>query len=133
DASARAAMAAAAADEVGHFKEYHSVLFQNQSQYTQRQLREEFPAQAGIEGEDLERFQELYNTRAFRDFVTVSHNAFLEDQIGATPTFVVGGQRLLFLDEATNETLIQPTPESFMAAVLPAFNGEDARTHTPMP
>ncbi|NLE96430.1 MAG: thioredoxin domain-containing protein, partial [Propionibacterium sp.] len=42
DASARAAMAAAAADEVGHFKEYHSVLFQNQSQYTQRQLREEF-------------------------------------------------------------------------------------------
>lgn len=132
DASARAAMAAAAADEVGHFREYHMVAYANQGQYSNRQLREEFPQQAGIEGEDLERFQELYDTRAFRDFAAAAHQGFHDNGIGSTPTFVVNGKRLVFADPQGQEVYIQPTPESFMAAVNAAFNDEDARTHQPL-
>ncbi len=134
DSSARAAMAAAAADEVGKFREYHQTIYDNQANsFTEKQLREEFAQLAGIEGEDLTRFQELYNTRAFKDFATAANQEFFDREVGSTPTFVVNDQRLIFADQTTNEVFIQNTADSFMAAVNAAFNGEDARTHEPLP
>lgn len=133
DASARAAMAAAAADEVGHYKAYYDVLYANQGNFTETQLREDFPELAGIEGDDLTRFKDLYRTRAFRDFATAANQVFFDNQVNSTPTYVVNDQRLLFGDQVTQEIFIQPTAESLMAAIDAAYNGEDAPSHTPMP
>lgn len=132
DASHRAAMAAAAADVVGKYGEMHKVIFGNQSRYTEKQLRDEFPAAAGIEGEDLKKYQELYETRALKDFVDGANDRFFNDEINSTPTYVVNDKRLVFANEDGTEIYIEPTAESFMAAVEAAQNDEDAKSHMPL-
>lgn len=132
DASHRAAMAAAAADVVGKYNELHETIFANQSRYTNKQLREEFPAAAGIEGEDLKKYQELYDTSATKDFAEGGNQRFFDEEINSTPTYVVNGQRLVFAAEDGSEIFIEPTEESFMAAVNAAENGEDAKSHEPL-
>lgn len=126
DSSKRAALAAAAAAEVGAFDEFHKVVYANHPAqegqgFTEEQLRVDFPALAGIQGEDLTRYQELYDTRAFDEFTTNAHDKFGTDQIGATPTFLVGGQRLEFYDQEAQTVLIEPTVESMQAAIDEAF------------
>lgn len=122
--STRAAIAASAADEVGKFRQFHTVVFANQPQegvgYTDAQLRDEFPKKAGIEGEDLKRFQELYDTMAFKDFVNASDDKFKSDKIPSTPTYLVAGAKLEFQDD-TGKSLIQPTPDDFLRAVTEAW------------
>ena len=126
DSSKRAALAAAAADEVGAFDAFHRVVYANHpaqegTGFTEQQLRVDFPTLAGIEGDDLTRFQELYDTRAFNDFTDAANQRFTDDQIGATPTFLVSGQQLEFFNQETQEVLIQPTAESMMEAINAAF------------
>ncbi len=121
DASERAAMAMAAADEVGRFREYHSIMYANQptegAGYTEQQLRVDVPTEAGIEGADLERFQKLYDSQAFAAFVDASDEQFETDEIAGTPTYSVGGETLTFFDRETNEVLIQPTAEELLDAI----------------
>ncbi len=123
DASERAAMAMAAADEVGRFREYHSIMFANQptegSGYTEQQLRVDIPTEAGIEGADLERFQELYDGQAFADFAEASDEQFVDDGITSTPTYMVGDTRLQFTD-AAGQPAIQPTPDDLLRAITEA-------------
>lgn len=124
DGSTDAAQASAAADAVGKFREYHAVVFANQSEsgagYSDQQLRVDFPAQVGIEGADLEQFQELYDTKAFADFVSDSNRVFEESPASSTPSYMVGDTRLMFFDQNTNEMLIQPTPEDLLRAIQEA-------------
>ncbi|MDR2974072.1 MAG: thioredoxin domain-containing protein [Propionibacteriaceae bacterium] len=66
--SIKAATAAACADTVGKFIEYHETVFANQPAkegdgYTEQQLRVDFPAEAGITGDNLTSFQQCYDTQ----------------------------------------------------------------------
>ena len=128
DDSHRAALAAAAADAVGKFAEYHDVVYANQPEegvgFTDEQLRVDFAEQAGITGDDLTKFQDLFDSRAFETWVTEAAERFTTDQIGSTPTYLVAGTKLEFTDDAGN-ALIQPTEESFMAAVNEAWEAGD--------
>ena len=120
DNSERAAMAAAAADAVGKYREYHvatyDILLSTGSGYTDQQLRVDIPAQAGIEGDDLVKFQELYDGRAFQDFVNNADDEFSKEGIQGTPTFKVGDNTLEFFDEQ-QELIIEPTAEDMLRAI----------------
>ena len=131
--SYRAAIAAATADAFGKYRQYADVLFQNQSShYPEKDLREKFAKQAGIEGEDLKQFQELLRTRAYQDFTKKAHDDFMSSGAGGTPTYVVNGQKLRFGDPETNERLIQPDAASLLDAITKAQEGTDAPTHQPL-
>lgn len=117
DASKRASMAAAAADEVGFYREYHRAVFQNQGGgFPNSLLRDDIPAQIGMEGEALEKFKEYYNTRAFSDFADASNAAFNSSPWTGTPTYEVNGVALQFATES-QEVLIQPTAEDLLRAI----------------
>ncbi|RMB57051.1 DsbA family protein [Tessaracoccus antarcticus] len=124
DSSERAAMAAAAADAVGKYREYHAVIYKNQPTqegvgYTDQQLRVDFPTQAGITGEDLTKFQELYDSGAFRDFVKVGDTTFRDEGITGTPTYMVGSTKLEFAT-AQGDILIQPMAKDLLRAITEA-------------
>ena len=120
DNSERAALAAAAADAVGKYREYHVAVYESLlstgSGYTDQQLRVDFPAQVGIEGDDLVKFQELYDGRAFQEFVNSADDEFSKAGIQGTPTFKVGENTLEFYDEQ-QELIIEPTPEDMLRAI----------------
>ncbi len=121
DSSVRAAQAASAADAVGKFREYHEVIFANQPKegvgFTEQQLRVDFPAQAGITGDDLTKFQELYDAKVFTEFVEASGARLIPDGVNVTPTFKVNGNELVFYDREKQQLLIEPTAESMLAAI----------------
>lgn len=118
DASTNAARAAAAADAVGKYREYHSHAMSQQSPsgagYSDQQLRVDFPAAVGIEGEDLSTFQELYDTQAFADFVKDSNNAFQNSPATGTPAYFVGDNKI--------EPGGQTSPEGLMQVIAAAAN-----------
>lgn len=122
--STNAARAAAAADAVGKFREFHTHVYSQLSEtgagFTKQQLRVDFPAAVGITGDDLAKFQELYDSQAFAQFVEDSHAGFKASGITGTPTFLVGDVALQFYDEDTREVLIQPTPEDLLRAITEA-------------
>lgn len=111
DASTNAARAAAAADAVGKYREYHSYAMSQQSPsgagYSDQQLRVDFPAAVGIEGEDLTKFQELYDTRAFADFVEDSNGAFENSPATGTPAYFVGDNKFDPAGQTSPEGLLQ--------------------------
>ncbi|MEO7589243.1 MAG: thioredoxin domain-containing protein [Arachnia sp.] len=124
DSSKRAAMAAAAADVVGKYREYHAVIYKNQPSqegvgYTDQQLRVDFPTQAGIAGGDLTKFQELYDFKAFEDFVKIGDKTFRDEGITGTPTYMVGATKLEF-GTPQGEVLIQPTAKDLLRAITEA-------------
>ncbi|MFV0429121.1 MAG: DsbA family protein [Arachnia sp.] len=120
DSSERAAMAAAAADELGYYREFHSTVFANQPPegvgYTDQQLREDLPAEAGITGDDLTAFQELYDSRVFADFVAAQDSAFTSSGVTSTPTYTVDGTVLKFFDDQS-QPVIDPTAEDLLRAI----------------
>ena len=122
--SRMAAIAAAAADEVGKYREYHDVVYANQPRegvgYPNPQLRDDFAKQAGIEGDDLATFQKMFDERATADFTKAAGDKFNSEQIGSTPTYLVSGVKLQFSDESDN-VLIMPTAESFLEAATKAW------------
>lgn len=121
DSSTRPAIAASAADAVGKFREFHSLTFANQSEsgagYSDQLLRVDIPAAIGIEGDDLVKYQELYDTKAFADFVEDSNKAFENSKASATPSYMIGDDQLAFFDQGTQQVLIQPTPDDVMRAI----------------
>ena len=120
DNSERAAMAAASADAVGKFREYQDAVYASLlatgSGYTDQQLRVDFPAQVGIEGDDLVKFQELYDGLAFKDFVKNADDEFSKAGIQGTPTFKVGENILEFFNDQ-QQLIIEPTPEDLLRAI----------------
>ena len=110
DSSTRAAIAATCADEVGDFIAYHETIFANQpakegAGYTDQQLRVDFPAQAGITGQDLATFQTCYDSKQTLPYVEAMEkvnatsrtiNGADQDPAGGTPAFYVNGTQLLF-------------------------------------
>ena len=122
--SKRAAIAAAAADSVGKYREYHEVVFRNQPTegvgYTNEVLRDTFAAEAGIEGDDLTTFQKLFDERAFDTFVRAADKKFQDDGLRGTPTYLVSGEQLQFVDDSNN-VIIQPTADDVLRAITEAW------------
>ncbi len=127
DNSTRAAIAAASADAVGKFREFHAAAYQQLLEqgtgYTDQQLRVDIPALAGIEGDDLVTFQKLYDDRAFADFVDDANDEFRKAGVTATPAYMVGDNQLEFFNQETEEVLIQPTAEDMLRAMREAGEG----------
>lgn len=121
--SKRAAIAAAAADSVGMYRQYHDVVYQNQPTegvgFTADQLRDQFAKEAGITGDDLTKFQKEYDERAYDQFVRDSQGEFDADGITGTPTYLVSGQKLEFATQT--EVLIQPTEQDLLRAITEAW------------
>ena len=121
--SQRAAMAAAAADAVGKYREYHKVVYENQPPegvgYTDQQLRVDFAAKAGITGDDLATFQNLYDTKAYADFAKNSNDAMELAGVRGTPTYVVNGKRINLGNLPSND------PQTVLTAIQTAASGSN--------
>ena len=122
NSSERAALAAAAADAVGKYREYHKVVYDNQPAqegdgYTDQQLRVDFAAKAGITGDDLTTFQKLYDTKAYAEFARQSYQALGEAGITGTPAYVVNGKKIHF------ENLTSNDPQTVLAAIQSTASG----------
>lgn len=121
--SKRAAMAAAAADEVGHFAAYHRSLYLNQeSGYTDQVLRELIPESIGMSGEEVSRFQRLYDSYAFETWVDGADQRFTDSGITSTPSFFVGDQRLVIYNRDSDTVQVEPVADEFLAAVQELFS-----------
>lgn len=121
--SERAALAAAAADAVGKYREYHEVVYQNQPAnegdgYTDQQLRVDFAAQAGITGDDLTNFQRLYDEKTYADFAEKAYKAMSDNNVQSTPAYRINDKDLEFQDPNSGSVLITPNnPASLLAAI----------------
>ncbi len=122
--SERAALAAAAADAVGKYREYHKVVYDNQPEhegdgYTDQQLRVDFAAKAGITGDDLTTFQKLYDTKAYAEFARQSYQALGEAGITGTPAYVVNGKKIKLEGLSSND------PQTVLTAIQSAASGSN--------
>ena len=121
--SERAALAAAAADAVGKYREYHQVVYENQPQegvgYTDQQLRVDFADKAGITGDDLAIFQNLYDTKAYAEFAKRSYRAMREAKIGSTPAYIVNGKEIDLKNLPSND------PQTVLTAIQSAASGSN--------
>lgn len=122
--SERAALAAAAADAVGKYREYHKVVYDNQPEhegdgYTDQQLRVDFADKAGIKGDDLATFQRLYDTKAYADFAKKSFETMSEAGISGTPAYVVNGKKIKL------ESLSSNDPQTVLTAIQSAASGSN--------
>jgi protein-disulfide isomerase len=96
DSSLRAATAAACADVVGHYPDYHSTIFANQPSkegagYSTELLRTTIAAKVGITGDALTTFQSCYDKSLTADFVKAADSAN-RPLIQTTPTLHVNGK-----------------------------------------
>ncbi len=91
---AEGARAAACADVVGKYIEYHDTVLSTQLKegmgYTEKQLRVDFAEAAGITGEDLTKFQACYDNKQTTDVVSRIESS--ATHIRATPTYEVNGE-----------------------------------------
>lgn len=123
--SRRAAVAAAAADEVGKFAEYQQTIFANHKEsstaYPARQLRDDFAKDAGITGDALTKFQELFDTRSYNDFVAGAYAQWQQDGHTGTPVYITSGERLPGLIDNAGEPTIPATADAFYQVVLQSW------------
>jgi len=123
--SERAALAAAAADAVGKYREYHQVVYENQPQegvgYTDQQLRVDFAAKAGITGADLTAFQKEYDDKAYADFAKKSFQSMADNKVESTPTYRVNGKDLKLNGS-------QADPQSLLVAIQAVAGNSSAVT-----
>lgn len=121
--SKRAAMAAGAADAVGFFDAYHQSLYVNQqSGYTDQVLRELIPEAIGMGDDALNRFQDLYDSYSFEEWVDGAHQLFTDSGINSTPSYFVDDERLVIYDPETETVVVEPVAEEFLSAVDELFN-----------
>lgn len=97
DASKRAAVAAACADNAGVYVAYHDAVFDNQPKqegvgYTDTLLRDTLPVQVGLSGEKLVGFQRCYDQRATLMFVSGVDAAAGRAGVNGTPTYMLNGK-----------------------------------------
>lgn len=96
DSSTRAANAAACSDLTGRYVQYHNALFAHQPSneglgYTDENLTQDFPAQAGITGAELQEFTTCYADRTFRGFVNQVDDEAGRSGVTGTPSLHVNG------------------------------------------
>ena len=101
---------------MGKYREYHQAVYENQPShegdgYTDQQLRVDFAAKAGIEGDDLATFQKLYDTKAYADFAKKSYESMSKAGITGTPAYVVNGKKVN-LDNLTSND-----PQTVLTAI----------------
>lgn len=133
-ASTRAAMGSTCADTVGRFFDYHELVLyspiQSEDVFSDQELREEFPALAGITGEDLVTFQQCYDEGWTLNYVqqmervnatSKTINGATQSPPQGTPAFYVNGTQMFYkdivgVDTATNKYApLQPTtPDGFL-------------------
>lgn len=100
DSSARAADAAACADDAGKFLGYHAAVYAHQPTtegqgYTDAQL-EQFAEQAGISGAALDTWKSCYAQKTYAQYVTNVQVAGTKAGINGTPTVKLNGKELDF-------------------------------------
>lgn len=108
ESSKRAAIAAACADEVGRFQEYHDTVYEHAPSqegdgYTMEQLRSDFASEAGISGGDLTTFQGCVDQNQTLTFVEGVEQAGKDAEVNQTPTFKVNGKEVSFKDADPND------------------------------
>lgn len=99
-ASTRAAVAAACAATVDHYKQYSLEVYNNQALqevpgsegFSDKLLRETIPATVGISGDQLTSFQACYDGRATQDFVKATDKGAYADNVSGTPSLAVNGK-----------------------------------------
>lgn len=99
DASKRAGIAAACADTVGHYADYHNTVYKNQPAnegdgYTDEQLTGAFAEEAGITGENLNKFQACFQTRKMESWVNKTDQAAGKAGVTGTPALQVNGKEV---------------------------------------
>ena len=109
--SERAALAAAAADAVGKYREYHQVIYENQPAnegdgYTDQQLRVDFATKAGID-------------KVYADFAQKSYKSMTDDGVESTPTYRVKGQDIKF------EGVVANDPQALLVAIQSAASSSN--------
>jgi protein-disulfide isomerase len=97
DASTRASVAAACADNVGAYAAYYDALYDNQPAkegdgYTDEMLRVTIPAQIGITGDKLSGLQKCYDTRATLQFSNGTNSMAASAGFTSTPTYTYNGK-----------------------------------------
>ncbi|MFT3889488.1 MAG: thioredoxin domain-containing protein [Arachnia sp.] len=122
--SRRAAVAAAAADEVGFFWQYQQTIFANHKEsataYPARQLRDDFAKEAGITGDALTKFQDLFDTRSYNDFTAKAQAKFDEEGLTGTPAYLVSGQQIHLID-GQGQPVIATTPDALYQMIAAAW------------
>ncbi|MDR0436372.1 MAG: DsbA family protein [Propionibacteriaceae bacterium] len=142
DSSIRASVAVACADTVGKALDLHSTIFANQplregDGYTEDQLRNIFPEEAGIVGDDLTKFQQCYDGRQTIEWVRASEKEGWDHTIPdatklygnedgyqryemlgirATPTFLANGKLVTNLPDAAQN----PSADAVLAVLQAA-------------
>ncbi len=97
DASTRAAVAAACADNAGVYQGYYDALYDNQPAtegqgFSAELLRTTIPTQLGLTGDKLAGFQKCYDTQATVTFVKGTNDAAGRAGITGTPVYQYNGK-----------------------------------------
>ena len=97
DASTRAAVAAACADNAGVYQGYYDALYDNQpategAGFSADLLRTTIPTQLGLSGDRLTSFQKCYDTKATLSFVSGTNDAAGRAGITGTPIYQYNGK-----------------------------------------
>lgn len=113
DASLRAAVAAACADNAGVYEAYHDAIYNNQPSkegvgYSDTLLRDTIPAQLGLTGDKLAGFQKCYDTQATLQFVNGVNDAAGRAGITGTPTYMYNGKDITSQLKTSDPTTIDP-------------------------
>jgi len=123
DASLRSAIGNAAAAVVGKYREYHEAVYAHQPPhegdgYSDDLLRNQIPAQIGLTGDDLTKFQKLYDSRATQQFVENATKKALEDGYTSTPTYLVNGTQISLMGQNGPNTEL--TEDALLSALKQA-------------
>lgn len=109
-ASTRAAIAATCSDWAGpeFYPLFNNAIFAKQGEagaegYTEALLRQEIPAQVGIEGEELVAFQKCYDEKTPEPFVNKINEGAMKAGIKRTPSLRRNGEPVNVLGDASPE------------------------------
>lgn len=89
-----AAHAGYCAAEQDKFKDYHDLLFDNQSVWSSNTGTDYFAEYASQLGLDLEAFNTCRESRAIRQLVQSEYDEGLERGVNSTPTFFINGEKV---------------------------------------
>ena len=114
DASTKAAVAAACADNAGVYQGYNDAVYDNQpategAGFSADLLRVTIPTQLGLTGDKLAGFQKCYDTQATLRFITGTNDAAGRAGITSTPTYMYNGKditKLLTSDPTSIDTYL---------------------------